>query len=196
MKVTVRNESGYELALYGMSLSFMTEGISYEDWWTPERFDKMKSTVEANADRDLGHNKFLESMVVWVEVVAPRFWWQEADTYRLATKQSCGTMHTIQRRPLVIEDFDEFTDPFMISRFNQILAEETDNFKLKKRLKGDSLKRVKSALPEGFLQTRLICINYKTLRNMFLQRATHALEHWQFFISSVKAQVAHPELLP
>ena len=107
MKVTIRREEGFDLAVYGMSLSFMTEGTSYEDWWTEERFNKLVNTAKANAGRDGGHNKMLESMVMWLEVRAPRFWWQEADTYRLTTKQSTGTMHTIQRRLLTVEDFEE-----------------------------------------------------------------------------------------
>ena len=196
MKVTIRREEGFDLAVYGMSLSFMTEGTSYEDWWTEERFNKLVNTAKANAGRDGGHNKMLESMVMWLEVRAPRFWWQEADTYRLTTKQSTGTMHTIQRRPLTLEDFEEGTDLFMIERFNAILKEATNDFSDKSRLKGETLQRVKCALPEGFLQTRLFCINYKTLRNMILQRSTHALKQWHLFIEEIYKQAQHPEFLP
>ena len=44
MKVIVRKEAGFDLAVYGLSLSFMTEGISYEEWWTEERFNKLVNT--------------------------------------------------------------------------------------------------------------------------------------------------------
>lgn len=196
MRVTVRKEEGFELAIYGMSLSFMTEGTPFEEWWTEERYTKLVNTAKANAGRDGGHNKMLESMVMWLEVTAPRFWWQEADTYRLTTKQSTGTMHTIQRRLLTMADFEEDTDPFMVNRFNEILTEVTNNFSDKSRLKGESLQKVKCALPEGFLQTRLFCINYKTLRNMILQRSTHALKQWHYFIEEVYKQAKHPEFLP
>lgn len=196
MRVTVRKEEGFELAIYGMSLSFMTEGTPFEDWWTPERFNKLINTAKANAPRDMGHNKALESMMVWLEVSAPRYFWAEMDTYRLMTKQSTGTMHTIQRRALTVEDFEEGTDLFMINRFNEILAEATQNFTIKSRLQGNDLQRVKNALPEGFLQTRLMCVSYKTLRNIFLQRATHALYQWHYFIGEVRRQLEHPEFLP
>ena len=196
MKVTIRREEGFDLAVYGMSLSFMTEGVPYEEWWTEDRFNKLVNTAKVNAGRDGGHNKLLESVVMWLEVKAPRFWWQEADTYRLTTKQSTGTMHTIQRRLLTVEDFEEGTDIFMIERFNTILTEATNNFTDKSRLKGDNLQRVKCALPEGFLQTRLFCINYKTLRNMILQRHTHALKQWHYFISEIYKQAKYPEFLP
>jgi len=196
MKVTVRKEAGFELAVYGMSLSFMTEGTSFEEWWTPERFEKLINTAKANAPRDMGHNKMLESMMVWLEVTAPRFWHQEADTYRLMSKQSTGTMHTIQRRLLTVNDFEEGTDLFMINRFNEILTEVTQNFTIKSRLQGDNLQRIKKALPEGFLQTRLMCVSYKTLRNMILQRSTHALTQWHYFIEELYNQLEYPEFLP
>ena len=95
-----------------------------------------------------------------------------------------------------VEDFEEGTDIFMIERFNTILTEATNNFTDKSRLKGDNLQRVKCALPEGFLQTRLFCINYKTLRNMILQRHTHALKQWHYFISEIYKQAKYPEFLP
>ena len=55
----------------------------------------MKEISEKLHDKDEGHNKFLESIIIWAEVTAPRYWWQEADTYRLSTKQSESTMHTL-----------------------------------------------------------------------------------------------------
>ena len=36
---------------------------------------------------------------------------------------------------------------------------------------------IKKRLPEGFLQTRMWCMNYKTLRNVILQRRSHRLPH-------------------
>ena len=55
---------------------------------------------------------------------------------------------------------------------------------------------VKKRLPEGFLQTRMWCMNYKTLRNIILQRRTHRLPHWKEFIRQTLEQVEHRELLP
>jgi hypothetical protein len=55
---------------------------------------------------------------------------------------------------------------------------------------------VKKRLPEGFLQTRMWCMNYKTLRNIILQRRTHRLPHWKEFIRQTLEQVENPELLP
>ena len=197
MEVTINNETGYEDALYGLSLSFKDEGIALEDWWTDEKFKRFTSLATVQHKRDGGHNKFLESMQMWIEIKAPRGWWQEFDTYRVGvTKQSASTMHAIQKRPLTLDDFEEGTDIRVIRLFNEILTEETNGFTNKGRLTGKSLQKVKWNLPEGFLQTRLVCLNYKVLRNIIVQRHDHKLEQWQFFINEIRRQCKHPELLP
>ena len=196
MRVIKLEESGYEAAMFGLSTSFMEEGIDFWKWWSPDKFDQMKRLAEKQANKDGGHNKFLEHIVTWFYIRAPRGWWQEYDTYRLETKQSASTMHTIQKRALSINDFEEGTPNETIDVFNGILFEETNGFTKTSRLSGIALQRVKWALPEGFLQTRECRISYKTLRNMILQRRTHKLAQWQFFIEEVLQQVSNPELLP
>jgi hypothetical protein len=197
MKVKIIKECGYEEALYGLSLSFKDRSISFEDWWTEERKNKLHNLVKSQSKRDGGHNKFLESINMWIELEAPRGFWQEYDTYRVGiTKQSDSTIHTIQNRPLTLDDFEHGTDQRLIDIFNDILKEETKDFTEKGMLIGDSLERVKWNLPEGFLQNRVVCLNYKTLRNMFVQRQKHKLNQWHIFIDAIKYQCEFPDLLP
>lgn len=197
MKVTVLEEAGYEWALLGLSKSFKDRAIPHEDWWTYERFEKLNKTAKGMAFNDGGHNKFLESIAVWIDIEAPRGWWQEFDTYRVGiTKQSDSTMHTIQRRPTTLDDYELGTHPEMIKAFNLILKQATKGFTLKVRLTGQVLQEVKWNLPEGYLQSRVVCTNYRTLRNMFLQRANHNLAQWQTFINETINQLERPELLP
>lgn len=197
MEVQILEEAGYVWALCGASLSFKDESIPFKDWWTPERFQSMEKTSKGLAFKDGGHNKFLESMQVWVYVKAPRGWWQEFDTYRSGiTKNSASTMHTIQRRPITLDDCEPFTDNRVVNVFNDILIEATDNFSSTKMLKGEELEKVKWNLPEGFLQSRIVNTNYKTIRNMILQRRSHRLPQWQLFIDNFRLQCQHPDILP
>ena len=197
MKVKVLKEAGYEEALYGMSLSFKDRSISKEDWWTEDRFEKLCKKSEVQHKMDGGHNKFLESIQMWIELEAPRGFWQEYDTYRVGvSKQSDSSMHTIQKRLLTADDFEPGTDSRAIDILNEILTEVTDNFSTKGRLTGEALQKVKWNIPEGFLQNRVVCLNYKVLRAMILQRHDHKLSQWQIFIDNVRDQCAHPELLP
>ena len=97
MEATVLHEAGYEWALRGIGKSY---GVT--------DYEQLKKVAKRLAPKDGGHNKFLESMVVWLDIRAPRYWWQEFDTYRVGTtKQSESTIHTIAKKKLTQEDFED-----------------------------------------------------------------------------------------
>jgi len=52
---------------------------------------------------------------------------------------------------------------------------------------------IKALLPEGFLQTRVVCVNAKCLRNIALQRHNHRLPEWQIFLEAVASAVESTE---
>lgn len=184
MQVKVLEEAGYEWALYGMALSFHDRKIDVGSWW-PEQFARAKIRAEKLAHKDGGHNKFLESICVWIDIEAPRAWWSEMDTYRVGTtKQSESTMHTLSKRPPEKCDFEEGTDDYQIHGFI-VLWEE---------VKSD-VTRLKMNLPEGFLQRRVICTNYKVLRNIVWQRSGHRLKQWDVFNIELLSQIKHPEFI-
>ena len=61
-----------------------------------------KKLVKAGPD----HSKFMRMINVFCDIVAPRFWWTQFDTYKVGVvKNSCSTMHTIMRKPFEINDF-------------------------------------------------------------------------------------------
>ncbi len=171
MQVTVLDEYGYEFALLGLSLSYKQDT------------ERMPEVARRLAFKGGGHNKFLESIVLWLDITAPRYWWQQFDTYRVGvTKQSESTMHTMTKRPLIQEDFEHPIPAETLAHLNDLVAE-------------NDWKTVKWLLPESFLQRRIVCLNYMTLQRMIRQRATHKLEEWRAFIDQVLGQVAHPEFL-
>jgi len=174
MKVEIINEAGCEQALLGMSLSYDK----------PFYFPTQYKVALKLAKLDGGHNKFLESMQVWIDITAPRYWWQQFDTYRVGTtKQSGSTMHTIIRRYLTQNDFEEPIYDDTLNRLNSLVS--TKDFR-----------QLKIELPEGFLQRRVVCTNYKVLRNMILQRKTHKLKEWQTFIHDILNQTQYTDFLP
>ena len=171
MQVKVLGEYGYDFALLGLSLSYNQDPA------------KMKKVALQLAPKDFGHNKFLEIIYLWLDVTAPLYWWKQADTYRLSTKHSQSTMHTILKRPLTQEDFEFPVPEVTLTRLNTLVSD--GNFSA-----------VVNELPSGFLQRRVWVMNYKCLRNIIVQRRRHKLPEWRFFISEVLRQVEHPELLP
>lgn len=172
IKAEVIGEFGYKQALMGLALN---KNKNVED---------MPEVARRLAPMDGGHNKFLEHIKVWTMVTAPRYWWQEADTYRHASKNSQSTMHTILKGYLIVGDFEnEDISLSVLDDLNELIK------------RGD-LVLLKKRLPEGFLQKRMWTFNYKTLRNIILQRKGHRLPHWVNFLRQVRAGLRNPELLP
>ena len=195
LEAKVINESGYEAAIQGLAMS------------KKATLDRACVVAKTLAFKDGGHNKFLESIQLWVKVRAPRYWWQEGDTYRISTKQSESTMHTLVNELKRLADLPGGSDECDEVRRSEVLDWISRNFEPECQLYGDLLRdmltwagkgqlvELKANLPEGFLQTRMWCFNYKTFRNMYLQRVNHRLPHWPQFLSQVIAGIEHPELI-
>lgn len=164
MKIEILEEHGFESAMRGLARSFNQDAA------------RMPKVALNLANKDGGHNKFLESMVVWIDIEAPRFWWSEFDTYRVGvTKQSDSTMHTLKRQPLTQNNFEIPIDADYLDLLNlKILSANID------------IENIKNALPDGFLQGRTVCTNYKVIRNIILQRRNHKLPQWHVFCDEMK----------
>ena len=185
IRVEKANESGYEAAL---------AGLAHNKKQSPQ---KMGIVAERLSDKDGGHNKFLESIIVWLDVRAPRYWWQEADTFRLSTKQSESTMHTLTGELLAVNPEDPASmQTFLQQNFEPDSCSLDTLKEIYRAAERKDLVGVKKRLPEGFLQTRMWCMSYRTLRNIILQRRMHRLPHWKEFIRQTLSQLDHPELMP
>ena len=233
IETTVIGEYGYEQSLMGLGLSFgLTADTSFEDLKAEARLckdtklEKLAKVALKLAPKDGGHNKFLESMQVWIDINAPRYWWSEFDTYRSGvTKQSASTMHTLVKEMEFLtwaaETFITGDDVMIVEHYldaqEQLSKYYKNNFEqgskddLQRDLEAfahkvrglaqieDIAERVmyaKRTLLEGFMQRRIVSTNYKALRNIIIQRRDHRLPHWQMFVKDILAQVEHPELLP
>lgn len=212
MIVNILKEAGYEEALLGLMLSFYDHAIPLLDWdiqskssiglartyqeegffWTNERFEKAVHRAELLAFKGGGHNKFLASMFVWVYVQAPRCWWSEYDTYKVATTaNSSSTMHTLSKRKVTADDFEVGTTQLAIDNLNNCI----DDYNNSNSPYYHDVTRLKMNLPESYLQERQICINYMTLQNIIRQRHNHRLVFWRYFCKEILLQADYPRLI-
>ena len=169
MKVKKLAEYGYKEALLGTSLSRNQ---------SPE---KMIPVCLNLASKNGGHNKFLEFIAVWLDITAPRYFWQQIATYRIGNSWlSESTMYTITKEHLAQQDFEELINENILDQLNIVID------------KGN-LEEIKNNLPEGFLQRRIMVTNYKALKNIIDQRYNHKLSQWRYFCDEILAQVEHPE---
>lgn len=169
MHIQVLKECGHSEALLGLSLSF------------GRPVGEMLQVAEKLCCKDDSESKFLRFIVVWLDITAPRYWWQQFDTYRVGVeKQSESTMHTILKRPLTQTDFALPIPKDALAYLNSLIA-------------NGQFKFVKNDLPEGFLQRRIVQTNYQALRRIIRQRRNHKLPEWQTFTTSILEQIEHRE---
>lgn len=187
MQVKILSEHGYEEALRGMAYSYYDNTGDPDEWWTNERYSKAIKRAHLLVGKGAGHDKFLRQIMLWVDINAPRFWWSEFDTYKVGTvAQSTSTMHTL-KKGVTEEHFEYQMDEGLLWSFNH---------GIEACLKGaGGIAAAKSILPEGFLQRRIVTLNYAVLRAIIEQRHDHRLPQWQTFINFINSQCEHPELL-
>jgi len=129
------------------------------------------------------HRKYLRQIQVWANVTMPRYWWQEADTYKFGTKNSCSTMHTLHKKEFTFDDFyipEVSSIEYLGCLENSIsILNQLRNIYLQTR-DYERIKEIKRLLPESYIQMRTWNTNYEELMNMYHQRKTHLLkEEWQ-----------------
>lgn len=192
MLVQVLEEHGHETARLGMALSYYDHTTPLQDWWNDEKQQRAVKRAASLSHKGGGHSKFLESIQVWIYVQASRDFWSEFDTYRVGiTKQSSSTMHTLDKRQVTLDDFEEGVSVEAVEAFNMCLKDyknpDSPHYK--------DVSRLKKNLPEGWLQERVINTNYKCLQNIITQRHNHRLRQWSIFCEAVLKQIRHPEFL-
>ena len=134
------------------------------------------------------HRKFLRMIHVQADVLAPRYWWAEADKYKYVEANSSSTIHLITKRELTLDDFsfNEYvpstTAEKIVEKLNTWIKDYNhmkDSFVAKeKELLFSAIKQI---LPESYNQLRTIDTNYETLLNIYMQRKNHRLSEWIVF---------------
>lgn len=173
-------------ALFGIGLSYgLTSDMLCDAAFRKSPVYKQLVAVSKKlAHMQGGHNKFLETITLTLDVKAPRFWWQEFDTYRVGvTKQRESTIHTIMAREIEPEDFEGGMYTDFLDELNAIRATYLDT--KDEACKQTCFNDMKSALPEGYLQRRIVCLNLKTQQNIYHQRKNHKLPQWHIFFKDI-----------
>lgn len=181
---------GFESAIKATMLSFgKTSFDSFE-----ATLDDMKRLSNKLASMDGGHNKFLEQIQYWILIQAPLFWWKEADTYRVGiSKSSESTMHKSWKNGLTDEHFEGPVFQDTLNNLNNSIREYNSELTTPER-KYYLERLIFNNLPDGYLQTRMINLNAKCLRNIYFQRRNHKLQQWRDFCKWVE-NLPHGELI-
>ena len=156
--------------------------------------------------------KFMRQIFVSVDITAPLYWWKEFDTYKVGTvANSTSTMHKLASTPITIDCFE--TDDLVrdLKVFDQepynydttidgcwediICICETLRQKYNETKDKRYWKELIRILPEGWLQTRTVTLNYEVLRNIYFQRRYHKLTEWHRFCEWIEQLPYGKELI-
>ena len=211
----------FEGALRGMRnpLESWAKSDSKYDW----SYGEVPAFVIGPNDMDLArrliaggteHRKLLRQIMVSVDITAPLYWWKEADTYKVGTTaNSTSTMHKLASTPITLDCFetDDYDD--MVDIFNNPSPMEyplhdfiscadgfldmLESLRVKYNETKDKRywKELIRWLPNGWLQTRTITMNYENLRSMYHQRKGHKLSEWHSFCEWVEGLPYAKELI-
>ena len=133
------------------------------------------------------HCKFFRQIQVWCDITAPRYWWSEFDTYKIGTSaNSTSTMHKLfdKNTEISLDMFEYHVEAekqsisYAIKGLNYL---RDVYFEVQDQKSKDSvLASAKRILPESYINTRTVNMNYSTIRNILLQRRHHRLKlEWQ-----------------
>ena len=156
--------------------------------------------------------KFLRQIMVSVDITAPLYWWKEMDQYKIGTvTNSTSTMHKLASTPITKDCFemDDFNEGIMVYEqdpynpdmcmddFWNMLINDLEHIRQKYRETKDKRywKELIRLLPESWLQTRTITLNYEILRNIYFQRQHHRLTEWHTFCDWIKTLPYSYELI-
>ena len=156
-----------------------TANSAYHEFFMGEEDHKLAMKL-AKAGKD--HRKFMRMIPVFVDIVAPLYWWKEFDTYKVGTvANSCSTMHTIHKKEFTREDFSwenlDAESRDCLDDTIRLLNRRRDdyNFTKDKRYWDDIIQ----LLPSSYEQRRTVTLNYEVLSNMYHARKNHKLQEWR-----------------
>ena len=140
-------------------------------------YSLMKNLAKAGTD----HRKFMRMIVVYVDIIAPLYWWKEFDTYKVGTvTNSCSTMHKIAEKEF---EFSDFSDEHLMLNYTDILVDVIAalNKAREEYLETKDKKywwQMIQLLPSSYNQRRTVMLNYEVLANIYKSRKSHKLDEW------------------
>lgn len=154
------------------------------------------------------HRKFLRMIHVQMDIIAPLYWWKEADTYKVGTTtNSCSTMHKIAAKEFTLDDFshehliddqDDFeNENGQISSYKDFLYYDVlDVLNTARRQYLETKDKrywwqMIQLLPSSYNQRRTWDMSMETLLSILHQRKNHKLDEWNEFRDICLEQVPY-----
>lgn len=216
LKIENVDVHGWEAAIRGMRNPMNSWARSDSKWdgfgdadgfsVGEDDLDLMKRLAEGGSV----HAKYRRMIVVWLDIVAPLYWWKEFDTYKVGTvANSCSTMHKIHAKEFTLDDFShEHLSPVglpslkrTIDDLNVYLDMFLEFDKQPETIKAAFGHEKKNAwwqviqlLPSSYNQRRTVLLNYEVLTAIYHDRRKHKLDEWHTFCDWIE-RLPHSEII-
>lgn len=184
-------------AVWGIRYSYASKGDTVPIYvMTPEKYRLLDHCELGSKDLQLvkslikagpSHRKFMRQILVSTNIIAPRYWWMQFDTYKVGvTSNSESTMHTLMKRPLELSDFAFVEDEAGTEQQIVALCEKV-------RESGD-FERLITLLPQSYIQKRLVTMNYEVIKAICEQRRGHKVKEWAYFIKWAEEELPYGDI--
>ena len=150
------------------------------------------------------HAKYRRMIVVYVDIVAPWYWWKDFDTYKVGTvANSCSTRDRIQNGgEFTLEDFSyEHLTNHALKQLKDTIKEletlreyyihwDTTHYSVKEAENWTNKKEIwdeiVQLLPNSFNQRRTVMMNYEVLASVYKDRKNHLLKEFRDMCDWIK----------
>lgn len=175
--------------------NYITVKYSDEHEYDLGQSDQKLMMSLCNAGTD--HRKFMRMIVVYMDIVAPLYWWKEFDTYKVGTvANSCSTMHKIHAKEFTIDDFSQehlscidigggVGSPYRLLQQIIEMLNECRTLYLQTKDKEYWWQMIQ-LLPGSYNQRRTVMLNYEVLANIYRARKNHKLDEWREFCAWIE----------
>lgn len=162
------------------------DGDLYEYIVGPEDWKLAMKLSKAGSD----HAKYLRQILVSVDIIAPEYWWKEADTYKVGTvANSTSMMHTLGKNEITSDSFSFENVPEDVQkeylRLLNTLREEW--IRAGKKKPSPEWRAMNQLTAIGFNYRRTFTANYQVLKSMYHSRKNHRLSEWHDFAAWVES---------
>lgn len=177
--------------VYGIEKAIVASGNSYRtnlrDESELDEKDNIRASKLGQVDLGTGHDTFLNACLVIMDIVAPLYWWKQAQRYHwLEFVSSQSTMHCVLKFDIKNQCTNN-VDPRIIDILETLIndynkAKEENNIERANEL----WYKIIASLPCGFCLGATMTTNYRQLKTICLQRNGHRLKEWKTFIDWCK----------
>ncbi len=141
--------------------------------------DFLRATKLGTTRSGEGHDNFLKGILVQMDVIAPLYWWKQAQRYHwFDFISSQSTMHCLMKFDIASQCVAS-TSKEVIAIIGRMVEEYKG---LDDEVKRKELwEKIVASLPCGFCLGATMTTNYQQLKTMYHQRKNHKLKEWAIF---------------